>query len=165
MKLVFEILLAIVLSMLGASFAAAQSNVYIAQNSAGGDSGANCSNAHSAVWFNSNATGGNTYHLCGTFTGTANTTILTVPASGTSANPLVILFEPGAILTSTRWSANGAIYISGKNYITIDGGSNGIIQNTNNGTLNVGLCSAGTGTGGTCGLSASSSGIPNPSPR
>jgi hypothetical protein len=52
---------------------------------------------------------------------------------------VTILFESGANLTSPAWSgATGAINISGHSYIVVDGGSNGIIQNTNNGT-NLGL--------------------------
>jgi hypothetical protein len=130
------------------------SDVYIAQNAAGGNTGTSCTNAHSAAWFNSNATGGNTYHLCGTFTGTAGTTMLTPPNSGSAGNPLIIRFEQGAVLQAPYWGTNGAIYINGLSYITIDGdytgstacgyvgkgagGSevscNGVIQNTANGT-------------------------------
>lgn len=109
-------------------------DIYISQNTSGGDTGANCSNAHSASWFNSNATGGNIYHLCATFTGAAGSTMLTVP-SGTSGNTLTVLFEPGAVLTAPYWGGQnaGAINILGKSYIKIDGGSNGVIQNTANG--------------------------------
>jgi len=110
-------------------------DIYITQNTSGTDTGANCANAHSAAWFNSNATGGNTYHLCGTFTGTAGSTMLT-PQSGSAGNILTILFEPGAILTAPYWGGAyaGAINISNKSYVTIDGGSNGVIQNSANGT-------------------------------
>ena len=51
--------------------AARAADVYIAQTAAGADSGASCANAHAAAWFNTNAAAGNTYHLCGTFTGGA----------------------------------------------------------------------------------------------
>lgn len=119
------------------------SDIYIAQAAAGGNTGADCADAKAYSYFNSSATGGNTYHLCGTFTFSANTNGLTVPASGTAGAPLIILFEPGAILQSPYFpgdyidsgSALGAIVVSNKNYIIIDGGTNGIIQNTNNGTL------------------------------
>jgi len=111
-------------------------DIYITQATSGSDTGASCANAHSASWFNTNATGGNVYHLCGTFTGTAGQTILTIPASGTAGpgNDLKVLFETGAILAAPYWSLNGAIHINGKNYITIDGGSNGVIENTANGS-------------------------------
>jgi hypothetical protein len=108
------------------------SDIYIVQNTAGADNGADCSNAHSAAWFNSNATGGNTYHLCGTFAGIAGSTMLT-PPSGSPGNTLTVLFESGAMLTAPYWGS-GAININGRNYISIDGGTNGVIQNTTNGT-------------------------------
>jgi hypothetical protein len=113
-------------------------DIYIAQSSAGADSGADCADAHSAAWFNSNASGGNTYHLCGTFSGTSGVTMLSVPVSGTASSPLIILFERGAIMRSPRWpagtylddgSSGGAIAVSNKNYVIIDGGSNGVIAN------------------------------------
>lgn len=96
--------------------------IYITQNTSGGDTGANCANAHSASWFNSNAVGGNIYHLCGTFTGTAGQTMFT-PPSGTAGNPVVMRFEQGAVLTAPYWggSFDGSINIINKSYITIDG--------------------------------------------
>lgn len=96
-------------------------DIYITQNASGGNTGANCANAHSAAWFNSNATGGNSYHLCGTFTGAAGGSMFT-PPSGSVGNPVIMRFESGAILTAPYWSqSTGAINISSKSYITIDG--------------------------------------------
>jgi len=112
---------------------ASAADVYITDATSGGDTGADCANAHSASWFNSNAVGGNTYHLCGTFTGTAGSTKLT-PPSGTAGNVLTVVFEADGVLTAPYWGTNGAIQISGKSYITIDGNNAGIIQNTANGT-------------------------------
>jgi hypothetical protein len=109
------------------------SEIYITQNTSGAGTGADCANAHSASWVSANATGGNTYHLCGTFTGAAGATMLTVP-SGSAGNTLTVYFETGAVLTSPYWGANGAIYIpSGSAYVKIDGGTNGVIQDTANG--------------------------------
>jgi hypothetical protein len=113
-------------------------DIYVAQNASGGNTGADCANAHSAAWFNTSANWGTaagqigpgtTVHLCGTFTGTANSTMLTVQGSGSAGNPVKILFEANAQLTSPAWSGNGAIACTGFNYITIDGGTNGIIPN------------------------------------
>src|SRR5271157_3872247 len=111
------------------------SDIYITQNTSGSDSGADCTNAHSAAWFNANGVGGNTYHLCGTFTGTAGSTMLT-PPSGSAGNVLTVLFESGAVLTSPAWGSTsaGAITLSSSSYVTIDGGTNGVIQNSANGT-------------------------------
>ncbi len=51
-----------------------------------------------------------------------------------SGNPIIILFENGAQLNAPYWSTNGAILCNGNNYITVDGGTNGIVQATQNGT-------------------------------
>lgn len=142
-KLVRNLTLAIVCLLLGASALAAQNNIYIAQNEAGANSGADCSNARSAAWFNTPAnwgTGvtqigpGDTVHLCGTFRGAVGTTMLTVHGNGSAGSPITIRFENGATLASPAWGWNGAIDITQKSYITIDGGTSGIIQNTQNGT-------------------------------
>lgn len=133
MKIMRTITIVCGLVLLLASFVYG-ADIYITQNTSGANTGADCANAHSAAWFNANATGGNTYHLCGTFTGAANSTMLTIPVSGSAGNILYVLFETGAVLTSPQWHANGAIYITGKSYVTIDGGTNGLIENTDNGT-------------------------------
>jgi hypothetical protein len=128
---------------------------YIAQNSAGGNTGADCADAHAVTWFNTagnwgSGTGkinpGDTVHLCGTIT-----SALTVQASGTSGNVTTIHFETGAAMTAPYWSTNdgtsptsGAITINQKNYILVDGGTacgssnelncNGTITSTADGT-------------------------------
>ena len=68
-------------------------------------------------------------HLVGTFSN-----VLNVVGSGSAGNPVTFLFEPGAKFSASLWPASGAINITGKNWIVIDGGSNGLIENTNNGT-------------------------------
>jgi hypothetical protein len=134
--------LAVMFVILAAAFSTA-SDIYIAQNAAGGNTGADCADAHAASWFNSAANWGSnaaqvgpgtTVHLCGTFTGSAGATMLNVQGSGSSGNPVIIQFESGAALNAPYWSANGAITCSNQNYITIDGNNSGIIANTNNGT-------------------------------
>ena len=153
------------------------SDVYIAQYSTGSDNGAGCSNAHSAMWFNTLGNWGtgtgnigpdSNVHLCGTFTGTVNTTMLTFQGSGTIGHPITILFESGAKLESPRWAETGAINLNNKNYILIDGGTtcgqiggvktecNGLIRNTLSGSAGL------TCPGGTCAITldgGSSSGI------
>jgi len=134
-------LLALTLMISAAAWA---SDIYVAQNAAGANSGADCADAHSVSWFNSSAnwgTGGNqigpgtTVHLCGVFTGATGSTMLTVQGNGSSGNPIIILFESGAIIQAPYFSTtNGAINLSGSSYITIDGGANGILQSTDNGT-------------------------------
>lgn len=106
-------------------------DVYISQNGGAAACGADGQKTTQSVsWFNSKATGGNTYHLCGTFTGTANSTMLTVPASGSSGNPLVVSFESNAVLTAPNWSSKGAIYLNGKSYVTVNGNNQGTITQT-----------------------------------
>jgi hypothetical protein len=104
------------------------SALYVAQNAAGSDSGVDCSNAHSAAWFNSNANWGanssqigpgSTVHLCGTFTGSVNATILTIHGSGTTGKSITILWESGASLTSPACSA--CIQGNGNSYLVFDG--------------------------------------------
>jgi hypothetical protein len=92
-------------------------------------------------------------HLCGTFTGALYGTLLFFQGSGTSVNPITLLFETGATLTSPVWSngnnaASGAINTNGQSYLVINGGPtcgwnqatltttpcNGSIQDTANGT-------------------------------
>ena len=137
-----KFLLAMILVILGATFTVA-SDIYVAQNAAGGNNGGDCADAHAVSWFNSSGNWGSgngqigpgtTVHLCGTFTGAANSTMLTIQGSGASGNPVTILFENGANFTAPYWSGNGAIICSGHNYITIDGGANGLITATANGT-------------------------------
>ena len=88
---------------------------------------------------------GTTVHLCGTFTGVANGTILTFQGNGGAGNPIILLFETGANMTAPYWSFNnGAIQLIGKSNITIDGGvpcgpheatCNGTIRASANGSL------------------------------
>jgi len=137
-------------------------DIYIAQNAAGANTGADCNDAHSASWFNSSSNWGNaagqigagtTVHLCGTFTGAGGNpgpNMLTFHGSGASNNPIMLLFESGAALNAPAWGWGGiaAINLNANSYITIDGGTpcgttqggldsptkcNGVIQNTANG--------------------------------
>lgn len=122
--------------------ARAASAIYIAQVASGSGNGSSCSNAEPYTFFNLSSNWGSgkaiapgtTVHLCGTFTGTAGQELLIAQGSGTSSSPITVLFESGAILTAPYWSINGAINIGGQSYITIDGGANGLIENTANGT-------------------------------
>src|SRR5882762_5531248 len=116
---------------------------YIAAKQAGTGSGTGCSTAKPYTWFNTSSswgTGasqigpGTTVHLCGTFTGTAGQTLLSAGGSGTSSSPITIKFEPNAVLAAPYWSSQGTINELGRSYIVIDGGTNGLIKNTANGT-------------------------------
>jgi hypothetical protein len=130
---------------LRATSASAQaSNVYITAD--GGGSGVCTNNTHPPSWFNNSGNWGSgstqigpgtVVHLCGSFNdSTPNDTLLTFQGSGTSGHPVTLLFESGTTLTNTNYwgDYSGAILSDGKSYITVDGGTNGLIQNTGNGT-------------------------------
>jgi hypothetical protein len=136
----------LVIAVIFVIFAAAvsgASDIYIAQVAAGGNNGVDCADAYAMTFFNTASDWGSkagqigpgtTVHLCGTLTGNVGQTLLTFQGSGVSGSPITLKFESGADLTSPAWSSSGAIVINGKNYITIDGGTNGTIENTANGT-------------------------------
>ncbi|MDO8620440.1 MAG: LamG-like jellyroll fold domain-containing protein, partial [bacterium] len=134
----------------GAPVAGAGEDIYVANISQGANNGTSCANARDTVWLNAwnsidgstlawsqvKATDGrvgpgDTLHLCGTIGKQ-----LIVRGSGTSGNPITILFEPSAKISIdlAQPRQNEAINVSGRNWITIDGGSNGIIEALNNGT-------------------------------
>lgn len=71
--------------------------------------------------------------LCGTVTSALNTQALAFQGNGTSGNTIKLLFDTNAVLQSPAFPTTGGIY-AGRNYIVIDGGANGVIQNTANGT-------------------------------
>lgn len=111
--------------------------LYIGQYSAGGDTGVNCANQKSVTWFNTagnwgsganKISAGDTVHLCGTIT-----TSLQVQDSGSAGLPITILFEPGAKISKPSCS-DYCLSTNSRSYITIDGGTNGIIESTNMGT-------------------------------
>ncbi len=112
------------------SHAAFSAEYYIAQTAAGSADGLSCANAKAVNWnwTSPNVVEGDTINLCGTFTST-----LTIPRSF-NAPGVTVKFLPGAKFSAPYWGINGAIRISSRNYITIDGGNVGIIEATDNGT-------------------------------
>lgn len=127
-----------------ASAAAVNAKVfYISGTSTRTTGGSSCSDALSVAWFNEytswgtashQISAGTTIYLCGVFYGRANEELLTVRANGTASEPIIIKFLPGAVLTAPYWSGLGAIHMDNVSHIIVDGGTNGIIQNTANGT-------------------------------
>jgi hypothetical protein len=127
------------------SVAAANAKVfYVAQNASRSNAGGtSCSDALSAAWFsNSTSWGtashqisaGTTVYLCGVFKGTPGEELLIVRGSGAAGSPITIKFLTNTILTAPYWSGNGAIHMDNVSDIVVDGGTNGIIENTANGT-------------------------------
>jgi acetyltransferase-like isoleucine patch superfamily enzyme len=113
--------------------------LYFAQTAQGSGNGTSCANAYayndSTYGVNGTQTAswvaGNTINLCGTITVPAGGGVV-VNGSGTSSAPITIYWQPNAILQAPYFS-NG-IYLDGRTYITINGGTNGILQNTANGS-------------------------------
>ncbi len=116
----------LVLALLLASPALA-SDVYYAQASAGGATGANCANAKALPTAAGDWVGDSNIHLCGTVT-----SAITALGSGSSGHPITIKFESGAVMSSSAWASSGALNLDSQSFITVDGGSNGVIQNTGN---------------------------------
>lgn len=121
------------------------SDIYYAATAVGANNGTSCAAAYayndatnglntSGVWV-----AGNTLHICGTITFSANANAITSAGSGSSGNPIIIKFETGAVLSAPAWNdSDGGVVIT-HNYVTIDGGlndglPNGIIESTANGT-------------------------------
>jgi len=120
-------------------------DIYFSQSSAGGNTGANCSNARAvSTASGTDWTAGNVLHLCGTITATAGSAGFVAQGSGTSGSPIIVKFETGAVLQAPYFgggyacyslaTCNAGIEIYGYNYVIVDGGTNGVIQNMANGT-------------------------------
>jgi len=119
------------------------SNLYVAQSSAGAANGSSCANAESAAWFNTASDWGSgagqigpgvTVDLCGTIT-----TPLVAHGSGTAADPITIYWQPGASLSEpvcpgSGDGAPGCFDTNGNTYLTLNGGTNGSVLSTANGT-------------------------------
>jgi hypothetical protein len=113
--------------------------VYVGQSSAGGDTGTDCANQHSASWFNTavnwrvgagKISPGDTVHLCGTIT-----TGLIVQGSGSAGNVITILWETNAKISLPFCNdIAGCFDLEVNDFITLDGGVNGIIEANANGT-------------------------------
>jgi hypothetical protein len=124
-----------------ASVSCFASDTYFAATSAGSNNGTDCADAYA---YNNGTHGlgvggtwvaGATLHLCGTFTASGGASAyIRALGSGSAGNPVILKFETGAVLTAPYWGINGAIYSNGENYVTVDGGTNGTITSTANGT-------------------------------
>jgi hypothetical protein len=141
-----KLLLAVMFVILATGFSAAASaaNIYIAQNAAGGNTGADCADAFAVSWFNNSANWGSgagqigpgtTVHLCGTFNAPAGASeYMVFSGSGTSGNPITLMCDPTNTVTiaAAYWGGN-IIDLNGQSYLTLNG-TNCTIQATANGT-------------------------------
>ncbi len=103
---------------------------YVAQDAAGTGRGSSCANAAAVSTLSTPRewTPGNVIGLCGTISAD-----ITAHGSGTSRDRITIYFEPGATLSQPA-CAGACLTISNSAYITVDGGSDGIIESTANGS-------------------------------
>lgn len=103
---------------------------YVAQTSAGSGNGSSCANAQAVSTLGTSAQWkqGNVIGLCGTITSD-----ITAHGSGRAADPITLYFEPGAKLSQPA-CLTACLMLSNQRYITVDGGADGIVQNTGNGT-------------------------------
>jgi hypothetical protein len=115
-------------------------DIYVGQSDAGSADGTSCANQHSAAWFNTAANWGggageidpgDTAHLCGTITSG-----LIGQTSGSAGNPITIKFETNAKISLPFCPPTDPNYGCLKvfSYMIIDGGTNGIIEATANGS-------------------------------
>jgi hypothetical protein len=146
-----KLLLAMIFILVAAGISSASAaDIFFAQTAQGSNSGADCANAFAyndatnGVNNNQAATfvAGNTIHLCGTWSGGNGQQWIVANNNGASGNPITITFEPGAVLQAPYHNLGGAIRINGSFYV-VDGGTNGLIQNTSNGTSGYSGCPAG----------------------
>lgn len=75
---------------------------------------------------------GTVVHLCGIISSP-----LVFRGSGTLGNPITLRFERDAKLSAPTWPTaglSGIIHVSSKDYVVIDGGENGVIEATDDGT-------------------------------
>jgi hypothetical protein len=130
-------------SLFGVASANAKAFYISGTSSSSTAAGSSCGNALSVAWFNNASSWGYASHqispgttvfLCGRFQGRPGQQLLVAHGSGTASAPITIKFMPGAILSAPYWSGLGAIYLQGRSHIIVDGGTNGIIENTANGT-------------------------------
>ena len=143
--------------VLFAQGAKAANAVYIAQASAGGNTGVDCADAKAASYFNSGANYSatpsgiqigpdTTVNLCSTWT-SASTAVnfLQFQGSGSAGHPIVLLFGTGVTMGAAYFGSTGAIDLNGQSHILINGGTtcgklagstgpdtacNGLIENT-----------------------------------
>jgi len=110
-------------------------DIYVAQTASGSGDGGSVANASPVTWLNASSSwgsgsgqvnAGDTVHLCGAI----NSTVL-VQGSGTAGHLLTLLFEPNAKLSQP---AGTLLQCNGQSYLVIDGGANGVLENTDNGS-------------------------------
>lgn len=114
-------------------------NIYVSQYGAGAHDGRSCATARSVGWLDAPDHWGPgaaihpdvIVNLCGTVSSP-----VVAHGSGRPGHPVTIHFESGASISLPVCPGRGAgcLNTNGNRYLTIDGGRNGIIESTSNGT-------------------------------
>lgn len=138
---------------------AAATTRYIAQG-AGTFSGGTACNGQTAItpatWNATSESAGDISYVCGTITGSGGSTVLTFSWNGSSGNPIQLIFDTGASLQAPYFNSSGAINVNAHTFITINGGTNGFIEATANGTSGSNACPSGS-----CSNQQNSQGVEN----
>lgn len=112
--------------------------IYVAEHARGKGRGKSCGNARGVAWFNNPANWqrgaghirpGVIVRLCGVISSR-----LAAYGSGRVGAPITVYWEPGATLSSPDWGGQAAFETNGHSYLTLDGGVDGSIQATAEGS-------------------------------
>jgi hypothetical protein len=113
--------------------------IYVSQSGAGDQSGESCATAHSRAWLDNGSNWGAggvepgvTVSLCGTISEPIET-----HGSGSDGKPIALYFTSGAKIAmgGQGCPGSGCVNVAANSeYITIDGGSGGVIEDTDSGT-------------------------------
>ena len=106
-------------------------DLWVSQPGSGSQSGADTNACLPIASVNSSwpASAGDTVHLCGTFTSG-----LTIGGGGSGGSYVIVHFEPNSMFIGPTFPSGPWINCN-QSYVVIDGGQNGLIENTNNGTV------------------------------
>ncbi len=112
--------------------------VYISQSGGSPANGSSCADAYSLADLNANThnewSPGIVIGLCGTLSAGGNSNVITAHGSGTAGNPITVYWEPGASVQALSCSLNACLNTNGNQYLTLNGGSNGSVLATADGT-------------------------------
>lgn len=112
--------------------------IYISQHGSGARRGSGCADARSVAWLDSPSSwrpaggpigAGTVVNLCGHVSSP-----ITVHGSGAPGKPVTIVFRPGARISLPACPESGCLNTEGNRYLTVNGGRNGVIESSANGT-------------------------------
>ncbi len=122
----------------GPSLRCDRNSIYVAEHARGKGQGRSCGNARGVAWFNHPANWqrgvghirpGVIVRLCGQISSR-----LVAYGSGRKGAPITVYWEPGATLSSPDWGGHAAFETNGHRFLTLDGGVDGSIQATADGS-------------------------------